>query len=154
MAAAVFGLTACVPGVISWGVAELVCKRRDEQCKKICDSFNQKVQNFQKQWKLHHWEALIEDEGEKPNLKNLSDLIPLCPHKKENEADDCSVKTCNDLREDMQSEMSLFNRNFKNHATVSENRPLLISIITAVAMTALTSAFIIPLCPLLTTIHL
>ncbi|MBX9744101.1 MAG: hypothetical protein K2X08_02685 [Chlamydiales bacterium] len=157
MAAAVFGLTACIPGVISFGLGKFIGKSYDNQSKKIIETFHQNMQSLIDNWETEIEKYLQQKLVIKPNSKQRAFdlLVPSCPHKKTNESrQKCSELTnCGGLRLNMQTEVKSLSQIGENEKNL-RGLLRLAYVITAVTTTLLTSSFIIPLCPVLTTIHL
>ncbi|MBX9744100.1 MAG: hypothetical protein K2X08_02680, partial [Chlamydiales bacterium] len=159
MAVAVFGLTACVPGVISCHVTKFICEQSDKKCREVVSDYLVKRSDYESEW-----ESLFQKKGWQNPKKavdwgNLSEavklLTPHCPHTSINKNQKGCPKTapCGLLRRVISLEIALTQAKLSPSMKLEETQIRLCSLVSAIALTIFTSA-IIPLPPLLMTIHL
>lgn len=157
MALAVFGLTACVPGIVSLGLGKLICENYDKQRKEIIQVFNQNIQNLIKQWEEKVEKIFVREREIAPNqMSIIFSLVPVCSHKKTNEnQESCEPsKDCGKLRLSMYTEAEKVFWQVKKTEHNSKSLLVLTYIIAALATTVLTASFMTPLSPALTITHL
>lgn len=159
MAVAVFGLTACISGIISCQATKFICEESDKRYKKILKEYLEKRADYEKQWKTWFEGQGWQNPKKAVNWENLPETIvlltPRCPHTKVNaDKKDCPPHlACGLLRKVISLETTLTQAKLNPYMKSEETQLYLCSLVAAVALTIFTSV-IIPLNPLFMTLHL
>ncbi|MDP1607984.1 MAG: hypothetical protein Q8L98_01575 [Chlamydiales bacterium] len=159
MAVAVFGLTACISGVLSCQATKFICEESDRKYKKNLEEFVEKRAYYEQLWKTWFQGNGWQNPQKAVNWDDLSQtvelLTPLCPHIKINKSKKECPRTfhCGLLRKVISLEIALTQVKLSPYMKLEETQLYLCSLVAAIALTIFTSA-IIPLNSPLMTMHL